>query len=91
MEIKDIAVEVERTEEIRGGSDAIVAQYSHIEGIENVAAISIGGSGPTNLSDSPVSLQNSVGQLNTVTQNGTATSTVDTRTLFTIDRSVFSF
>lgn len=90
MEIKDIAVQVERMEEIRGG-DAVVAQYSHIEGIDNVAAISIGGSGPTNLSDSDVSLQNSVGQLNKVTQTGTATSTVDTRSLFTIDRSIFSF
>ena len=90
MEIKDIAVEAERMEEIRGGS-ADAETYSEIGGVHSDVTIAIGGSGPTNLSDSPVFLENNVGQLNTVTQNATATKTVDTAALFTIDRSIFTF
>ena len=90
MQIKDLSVSVESLEDVRGGSADAYAD-SYIDDVDSTATISIGGSGPTNLSTSPVGLSNVVLQQNSVGQNTTASDSRVEQFAVKIDRSVFDF
>lgn len=90
MQIKDLSVSVESLEDVRGGV-AVSLNESRIGGVASAAVIGIGGSGPTNLSDSDVGVSNTILQDNKVTQGATASDSYVQQFALQIDRSVFDF
>ena len=90
MQIKDLSVSVESLEDVRGGS-ADAYNESYIGDVDSTATISVGGSGPTNLSGSGIGLSNVVLAQNGVAQNATASDSRVEQFALQIDRSVFDF